>query len=424
MSRRAYEIASAIDEYEHGFLFASVVRGRVRLVAGVEPVSHLVDDLGGRNHGVEPVPLDDFIHRGDESVIAGYTSFSSMSYWEKVPRSDPAPFHDFEFGRYQSYIEENGSGRIRVKGSVPKELMKTSPRDEADYQPAELVDEGMTREEYAGSVESAKTHILQGDIFQVVLARRLRLKFRGEYPQVLQRMAEVNPSPYIYYYKFGDRRILGTSPETLYRTTGSSIETYPIAGTKPVLGDPVRDEIARRELLTSKKEASEHVMLVDLSRNDLGKVCEIGSVSVPVYRMVKRFSHVQHLVSKVSGRLLRGVTPSRVYEAVFPAGTVSGAPKIRAVEIINQLEKSPRGPYSGAIGVMRSNGDADFGINIRSIHSQGSTVYVGVGAGIVADSDPVSEYYETVHKSWAALASLGAEGFYASTTSSKGVSSI
>ncbi|MEM3670403.1 MAG: anthranilate synthase component I family protein [Thermoprotei archaeon] len=380
--------------------------GALRGMVGVDPSRVYSSDLDGGSKTGQLI-LNEPTKAGGDTVLMGYSCFSSMAHCERVPYSRQEPFHDFEFGLFENYVEFDESWRPVVHGEADGRLLSPSNRPCIERASSRLLSDGMDKREYMEAVRAAKEYIRMGDVFQVVLARIIRLEAEGSLADVFCTMVDINPSPYMYYLKFGDKRIFGTSPETLYRVKGRRIETYPIAGTKPITGNKVLDSEAEKQLRRSVKDAAEHVMLVDLARNDLGKVCEIGTVKVPEYRRVTRFSHVQHLTSKVTGTLREHVSPSQVYSAVFPAGTVSGAPKIRAVEIIHELEKAPRGPYAGAVGYVTSNGDADFAINIRSAHSYGETVFVGAGAGIVADSDPAAEFTETEHKSASCLTALG-----------------
>lgn len=210
----------------------------------------------------------------------------------------------------------------------------------------------------------------------------------------------------MYYLKFGRREIVGSSPEMLARKIGRNAETFPIAGTRPFTGDPARNKALAAELLQDEKERAEHVMLVDLGRNDLGKVCEYGSVKVPEFMKVQGYSHVQHIVSRVTGQLTRNATGFDLFKAVFPAGTVSGAPKIRAMEVIEELEPTTRGPYAGAVGYFSANGSADFAITIRTLCAQDGYCYVQAGAGIVADSVPDREWMESERKTAALFTAM------------------
>jgi anthranilate synthase component 1 len=210
----------------------------------------------------------------------------------------------------------------------------------------------------------------------------------------------------MFYYKSGTRQIVGASPEMLVRVDNRKVITFPIAGTAPVTANPEENFRLGKELLLDQKERAEHVMLVDLARNDLGRISKYGSVTVPEFMQVHLFSHVQHIVSQVMGDLQEGLESFDALKAVFPAGTVSGAPKVRAMEIIEELEPSRRGPYAGAVGYFSCNGNADFAITIRTLFAEGNQAYIQAGAGIVADSVPEKEWFETDHKAKALMKAL------------------
>jgi anthranilate synthase component 1 len=253
-------------------------------------------------------------------------------------------------------------------------------------------------ERYRAAVEKAKEHIRAGDIVQVVLAHRLEATADVAPFDVYRALRVLNPSPYMFYLRFPDRAVAGSSPEILVRTAGGRVALRPIAGTRPRGADRAEDEALERELLASEKDRAEHVMLVDLGRNDLGRIATIGSVNVTELLHVERYSHVMHLVSHVEAELRKGLGPFDVLRACFPAGTVSGAPKKRAMEIIESLEPARRGAYAGAMGYFDFHGNADFCITIRTATLEGGRIHLGVGAGIVADSDPESEWQETRNK--------------------------
>jgi anthranilate synthase component 1 len=255
-------------------------------------------------------------------------------------------------------------------------------------------------------VKKAKRYVYDGDVFQVVLAKSMNFRLKGSLVRLYEALREVNPSPYMYFLKLSDRCIIGSSPEMLMRVTKDFVETFPIAGTRPVVQDQSENERLRKSLLSDEKELAEHTMLVDLARNDIGRVCRFGTVKVNELMTVKRFSHVQHIVSHVTGRLQENRDSFDALRAVFPAGTVSGAPKVRAMEIIDELEPTLRGPYAGAIGYFSFNGSCDFAITIRSLFFNGNKGYLQSGAGIVMDSDPDYEWNETEHKANAMIAAL------------------
>jgi anthranilate synthase component I len=264
----------------------------------------------------------------------------------------------------------------------------------------------LDEKEFCNRVKRAKEYIRSGDIFQVVISKCYKIPFRGSLLPFYKQLRKINPSPYMYYLKFGPRQIVGSSPEMLARKTGNKVETFPIAGTRPFTGDPSRNRALAGELLQDEKERAEHVMLVDLARNDLGKVSRYGSVLVPEFMKVQSYSHVQHIVSRVTGRLKKGLNGLDLFRAVFPAGTVSGAPKIRAMQIIQELEPTARGPYAGAVGYFSANGNADFAITIRTLCAQNKLCYLQSGAGIVADSVPDREWIETERKAAALFTAM------------------
>jgi anthranilate synthase component 1 len=271
-------------------------------------------------------------------------------------------------------------------------------------------------EEYAGWVSEAKELIYAGDIFQVVPSRRFEAPLAGSAFNAYRVLRTINPSPYMYFLRFGAGEgrvpfeIAGSSPEPLVRVTGDAVVTRPIAGTRARGGTEEEDAALAHDLLNDEKERAEHVMLVDLARNDVGKVATYGSVSVDELMIVERYSHVMHLVSSVTGRLAPDRTAFDALTACFPAGTVSGAPKVRAMEIIDSLERTKRGPYAGVVGYFDFSGNLDTCITIRTIVATGGRAYVQAGAGVVADSDPRAEAEETRRKAEALLRAVAAAG--------------
>jgi anthranilate synthase component 1 len=256
-----------------------------------------------------------------------------------------------------------------------------------------------TREEYVGMVEKAKEYILAGDIFQVVPSQRFEIDFPGGPLDLYRALRSVNPSPYMFCLKFPDGfALVGCSPEVHVRAIDRRIEIRPIAGTRPRGATEEEDDTLAAELLADPKERAEHIMLVDLARNDVGRVSDYGTVTVDDFMIIERYSHVMHIVSNVSGRLSEGKTAYDVMRATFPAGTVSGSPKVRAMQIINELEKSKRCAYSGAVGYFGFDGNHDSCIALRTAVLKDGKAYIQAGAGIVADSVPESEYTETVNK--------------------------
>lgn len=268
------------------------------------------------------------------------------------------------------------------------------------------ISSNMTKEEFMEKVEQAKGYIRAGDVFQVVLSQRLRMPLKREPFDIYRTLRTVNPAPYLYYLDFGGTVIIGSSPEMLIRVEDDFVQTCPIAGTRPRGKSMTEDKSLEKELLADEKEKAEHLMLVDLGRNDLGRVCDYGSIEVSGFMDIERYSHVMHIVSTVNGRLKPGKTCYDALKACFPAGTVSGAPKLRAMEIIEELEPSRRGVYAGAIGYFGFTGNMDTCITIRTILVHDGMTYVQAGAGIVADSDPQKEYEETLNKAGALLQTL------------------
>ncbi|WP_249310571.1 anthranilate synthase component I [Bacillus sp. FJAT-49736] len=255
-----------------------------------------------------------------------------------------------------------------------------------------------TKEDFLKIVQEAKQYIQEGDIFQVVLSQQLEGEVSVDPFHFYRKLRNANPSPYMFYIDFEDYIILGASPESLVQTKGKELTTNPIAGTKPRGKNKEEDLQREQELLTDEKELAEHKMLLDLSRNDAGKVCEAGSITLSRWMEIERYQHIMHIVSEVKGRLKSNLTGIDALIACLPAGTVSGAPKIRAMQIINDLEKRKRGVYGGAVGYINVNGDIDFALAIRSLVIKEAKAYLQTGAGIVYDSVPEIEYEETMNK--------------------------
>jgi len=263
-----------------------------------------------------------------------------------------------------------------------------------------------TKEEYCQMVNKAKDHIREGDIFQVVLSNRFGADFEGSIFDTYRVLRTINPSPYMFYFSGSNLEIAGASPETLVKLQDGKLFTFPLAGTRPRGVNDEEDIALEKELLNDEKELAEHNMLVDLGRNDLGKISKFGTITVAQYMSILRFSHVMHIGSTVSGEIREGETGLDAINAVLPAGTLSGAPKIRAMQIINELEKNKRGIYGGAIGYLDFTGNMDTCIAIRIVYRRNNKVFIRSGAGIVADSNPESEYQECVNKSKAVMDAL------------------
>lgn len=267
-----------------------------------------------------------------------------------------------------------------------------------------------TKEDYCSMVEKAKNYIYEGDIFQVVLSNRLEAGYEGSLLNVYRHLRTINPSPYMFYFSSDDIEVAGASPETLVKLENGVLHTFPLAGTRPRGASQKEDEALEKELLADEKERAEHNMLVDLGRNDLGKISEFGSVHLEKYMAVERYSHVMHIGSTVAGTLRSDCSSLDAIDAILPAGTLSGAPKIRAMEIINALENNKRGIYGGAIGYIDFTGNLDTCIAIRIAFKKNGKVFVRSGAGIVADSVPENEYRECINKAKAVMNAIGKGG--------------
>ncbi len=352
--------------------------------------------------------------KGFRGGLVGYVSYESIRYFEPI-QMEVGTIPDYEFGLFLDAIIfdrlQNKCEYITL-GENRLDEIKSVSRAEFEFEELSFQEKThhYSREKFEDMVLKAKEKIKKGEIFQSVISNAREYKIIGNKLSFYEILRKINPSPYMYHLKLGEREIIGSSPEMLVRVEGRDIETYPIAGTRKRGPTPQEDLNLEKELLADEKEKAEHLMLVDLARNDIGKVSEFGSVQVPEYMTVKKFSHVQHIVSRVQGHLQTGKTAVDAFASIFPAGTVSGAPKIRAMEIINKLEQIPRGPYAGAVGYFGLNGNADFAITIRTLVCNGETAKIQAGAGIVHDSVPTSEYYECENKAQALLSALKMSG--------------
>ncbi|MDP2929960.1 MAG: anthranilate synthase component I [Candidatus Omnitrophota bacterium] len=269
-----------------------------------------------------------------------------------------------------------------------------------------LLKSNVTKAQFETMVNKAKEHITDGDIIQTVLSQRLKLSIDCHPFQVYRALRSINPSPYMYYLKFNDLFLVGSSPEIMVRCEDGLVEVRPIAGTRARGASEKEDEVLIKDLLSDPKERAEHIMLVDLGRNDIGRVCEFNTIKVSELMGIEKYSHVMHIVSDVSGRLQIGKDSFDLFRATFPAGTVTGAPKVRAMEIIEELESLKRGPYAGSVGYFSFSGNLDTCITIRTVIIKGKTAYIQAGAGIVADSDPGKEFEETLNKAKALLKAI------------------
>jgi anthranilate synthase component I len=339
----------------------------------------------------------------------GIINYDAIRLWEEIPnahKGNECPL--MEFGIYDDGIlYDNHKKKSFYFYYDTNRLERISYNDVAfgDFTVSEITD-NLDNKKFGDMVKKAKQYIYEGDIFQVVLSRKFNFTAKGDFLKVYKTLRQINPSPYLYHMKLGSRTIIGSSPEMLLRITGNVVETFPIAGTRPITDDEKKNESLKEELLHDEKELAEHTMLVDLGRNDIGRVCKYGSVRVKELMAVKKFSHVQHMVTHVVGTLDKKYDMFDAMRAVFPAGTVSGAPKIRAMEIIDDLEPDPRGPYAGAVGYFSFNGCCDFAIAIRTIFMDGNNGFVQTGAGIVSDSVAENEWIETQHKASAMISAI------------------
>jgi anthranilate synthase component 1 len=338
----------------------------------------------------------------------GRVNYDAIRLVEKIPNAHDASEPLMEFGIYDDgilydnihkklfyfYHDENRFKEFKMSEGVFEEFNATETIPNMD------------KEKFSNIVNKAKQYIYDGDVFQVVLSRKFAFDVNGDNLKLYKTLRNLNPSPYMYHLKQNDKEIIGASPEMLVRITNDKVETFPIAGTRKITDDEDKNKKLAYELLHDEKEIAEHTMLVDLGRNDIGKVCKYGTVHPESLMKIKRFSHVQHIVTHVVGNLAPEKDMFDAFQAVFPAGTVSGAPKVRAMEIIDELETEARGPYAGAVGYFSYNGCCDFAIAIRSIFIDGKKGFVQSGAGIVSDSIAENEFKETEHKAGAMLQAL------------------
>ena len=304
---------------------------------------------------------------------------------------------------YQEATKKIENLIVRLKGSIKPEIKPVNRRDRDKKL---QIKSNFTKESFKRRVKKAKEYIKKGEAIQIVLSQRLKAKITVDTFHVYRALRTLNPSPYMYYLKCKDLKLIGSSPEILVRLEEGVIEVRPIAGTRPRGRTEREDRMLEKELLADPKEKAEHIMLVDLGRNDVGRVAEYGSVKVNELMTIERYSHVMHIVSDITGKLVKGKNSFDVLKASFPAGTVTGAPKIKAMEIIEELEPVRRGPYAGAVGYFSFSGNLDTCITIRTIIVKGNQAYIQAGAGIVADSIPENEYQETINKAKALVKAI------------------
>ena len=425
-----FEIYNKISRnYEYSFLFESLT-GPEELsetsIMGFDPkfiVKGYYDrvTIQNRDGKIETIVTNDplleikkLVKKTDDQTYrylggaVGVINYDTIRLWEKLPKNHSITEPIMEFGIYNDgilfdnkkkqslyfYYEENRVDEIKTSEPIFEDFKMSK------------ISTNLDKDEFSKIVEKAKKYIYDGDIFQVVLSRKFSFEGHGDYLKVYEKLRSLNPSPYLYHLKMGKKLTIGSSPEMLLRVTNKQVETFPIAGTRKISDDKNKNEKLRQELISDEKELAEHTMLVDLGRNDIGKVCDYGTVHVNKLMEVKKFSHVQHMVTHVIGKLNKNYDMYDAFKAVFPAGTVSGAPKVRAMEIIDELEPESRGPYAGAVGYFSFNGCCDFAIAIRSIFADNGSGFVQAGAGIVFDSIPDNELKETEHKANAMITAL------------------
>ena len=372
-------------------------------------------------------------------VLCGYIGYDAISYIEKIPQNNPtnlsAPqilfvmpleliiFDNFNHTmqivlHYQSQtsedlqlnvekLERKAQKRlkqiIKLLAKKKSAVIKMKKHNQVSWDKVSI---NLSDTDFTQKVQKAKDYIYNGDIFQVVLSRRFSAPFSSDPLDIYRLLRLINPSPYMYYFNLSSMKIVGSSPETLVKYDGNRVLVYPIAGTRPRGKNALEDDQIAQELLADEKELAEHVMLVNLGRNDLGKIAQYGSVNVDRFKKIERFSHVMHITSIVAAKLKENYDTVDIFKSCFPAGTVSGAPKIRAMQIIDELENINRGPYAGAIGYFDFQGRMDTCIAIRTIWVEEEQAVWQAGAGIVADSDPSKEENETRIKASALLAAI------------------
>jgi len=425
-----FEIYNKISRnYTHSFLFESLT-GPEELaetsIMGFDPefiVKGYYDKvtIQKRDGSIEAITTSDPLNTIKEMVLktsdqtyrylggaVGNINYDAIRLWEKIPKNHLTEEPIMEFGIYTDGILFDNKQKKSLYFYYEDNRIDKIKSSEANFDEFTIseITSNIDEEKFADIIDKAKKYIYDGDIFQVVLSRKFSFEADGDYLKVYQKLRSLNPSPYLYHMKLDQKTIIGSSPEMLIRVTDDQIETFPIAGTRKITENEEKNEEMKHELINDEKELAEHTMLVDLGRNDIGRVCDYGTVHVKELMEVKKFSHVQHMVTHVVGKLDTKFDMYDAFKAVFPAGTVSGAPKVRAMEIIDELEPESRGPYAGAIGYFSFNGCCDFAIAIRSIFVNGKSGFVQAGAGIVFDSIAKNELNETEHKANAMITAL------------------
>lgn len=412
----------------HGDTITRVVNGRTTtepLAPGEDPL-HVVKREFSR---VTPVRLEGLPRLVGGAV--GYLSYDIVRYFERLPQTAvadldvpdaafmlPDTLVIFDHAKHQLIVMANahntGNPDAAYRDAIARidqivaALGNPLPPGQPAGEPLDpTMDSNVTQAQFEENVRRAKEYITAGDAFQIVLSQRLTRRTSAPPLAIYRALRATNPSPYMFYLNFGgDFTLMGASPEMLVRYEDGIATNRPIAGTRPRGKDEAEDNALAQELISDEKERAEHVMLVDLGRNDLGRVCRYGTVKVTNLMEIERYSHVMHIVSQVQGEVRDDMDAFDLLRATFPAGTLSGAPKVRAMEIIEELEGTRRGPYGGAVGYFSYDGSMDMCITIRALLMKGDTVYIQAGAGIVADSEPDKEYHETLNKARALSAAI------------------
>ena len=452
------EVLNLIDNFlqeKNSFIFESVEKGKIRgryTIFGKNPDkiwefnnknSYLITNktkkkIKGHPDKIIEKIIEDFKFKTPVelppicSLISGYFSYDSIRYIEKIPNSckDDLKLPDVRLLRPRTLVihdnlkkkifyivnifnEEKISNYkvkyLEIENEINDLLIQASLEKNNSYKGAKInikVKSNTTKNKFLKMVSKAKKYIKIGDIFQVVLSQRFETKLSKRPLEIYKKLRVTNPSPFMYFFNFQDFQIIGASPEILVRLRDNKITVRPIAGTRPRGKNSKQDNFFAKDLLQDKKELSEHLMLLDLGRNDAGKVSKIGSIKVTESFMIEKYSHVMHIVSNVMGVYNKSYSKFKSLLACFPAGTVSGAPKIRAMEIIDELETTRRKVYAGGIGYFSANGEFDTCIALRTAVAKNKKFYVQAGAGIVADSNPTKEYEETVNKAKALMNAL------------------
>jgi len=407
--------------------------GRARRLKCSDPLNEL-DGIMKAYRAVHVPGLPRFL-----GGVVGYAGYDMVRYYERLDQTphDDRALPDLQFGLYPNMVVfDHVTKTIKIVGSA---MIDDDPRkaylqaceqiernldrlsrpltvatEAVDFQtePAVPFTSNFERPAFEGAVDRCKEYIRAGDIFQVVLSQRLKIETQADPFSIYRALRVINPSPFMFHMKSPQCTLVGASPEVMCRVEDGTVTNRPLAGTRPRGKTEQEDKALEKDLLTDPKERAEHIMLVDLGRNDVGRVCRLGSVELTEVMAVERYSHVMHISSNVQGKLSDGKTAFDALRATLPVGTVSGAPKVRAMEIIDEFEPTKRGPYAGAVGYVDFSGNMDTCIALRTLVMQGQQAYVQVGAGIVADSVPENEYQETISKAKGQLKAIEAAEKY------------